>query len=258
MALGRHPYEVGRHLEDARLHPRLARLPGAAAEPVEIDRGVLRAVARQQLDVLHRQEQLVVAGVVDFQAVVRGAGGLDGLEADESADAMIDMDDEVAGGQARHLGDEVLCPFRGLARPHQAVAENVLLADHGEVLGLEALLEPEHGKPDLRLRQSERRRPVADEGKVEQPVVGEHVAHAIAGAVAPQREHHALAGRLQVIDVRLHGFEHVGTRLGALRREIPPLPRSRRRSPTPSLRAPRRATGARACRRRAAHAIRPR
>ena len=154
MALGRDPDEVGRHLEDARLHPRLARLPGAAAEPVEIDRGLLRAVARQQLDVLHRQEQLVVAGVVDFQAVVRRAGGLDGLEADESADAVIDVDDEIAGGEARHLGDEVLRALRRLARPHQAIAENVLLADHGEALGLEALLEPEHGEPDLRLRQA--------------------------------------------------------------------------------------------------------
>ena len=55
-------------------------------------------------------------------------------------------------------------------------------------------------------------------------MIGEHVAHAVAGAVAPQREHDALAGRLQALDMGLHGFEHVGAGLGALRREISPLP----------------------------------
>ena len=66
-------------LADAVLDPRLARLPGDAAEPVELDAGLLRAVARQHLDVLDRQEQLVVAGIVDSQAVVRRAGDLDRL-----------------------------------------------------------------------------------------------------------------------------------------------------------------------------------
>ena len=78
LPLGRDLDQFARDLADAALHARLARLPAAAAEAVEIDRGFLRAVARQQLDVLHRQEQLVAARVVQFQAVVRGAGGLDG------------------------------------------------------------------------------------------------------------------------------------------------------------------------------------
>ena len=72
-----------------------------AAEPVELDARLLRAVARQQLDVLDRQEQLVAAGIVDFQAVVRRAGGLDRLQADEAADAVVDVHDEVAGREAR-------------------------------------------------------------------------------------------------------------------------------------------------------------
>ena len=91
--------QLAGHLADAVLHPRLARLPGGAAEPVELDAGLLRAVARQKLDVLDRQEQLVAAGVVDFQAVVRRARGLDGAQADEAADAVIDVDDEIAGGR---------------------------------------------------------------------------------------------------------------------------------------------------------------
>ena len=118
-ALGRDLDQLGRHLADALLHARLARLPGAAAEPVELDRRLLGAVARQELDVLDRQEQLVVAGIVDLQAVVRRAGGLDGLEPDEAADAVIDMDDEIARREARGLGDEVLgaLGWRGAAAP---------------------------------------------------------------------------------------------------------------------------------------------
>ena len=68
-------------LADAVFHPRLARLPGGRAEPVKLDARALRAVARQELDILDRQEQLVAAGVMDFQAVVRRARGLDGAQA---------------------------------------------------------------------------------------------------------------------------------------------------------------------------------
>ena len=41
----------------------LAGLPGAAAQPVELDPGLVRAEARQKLDVLDRQEQPVAAGI---------------------------------------------------------------------------------------------------------------------------------------------------------------------------------------------------
>ena len=93
---------------DAVFHPRLARLPRRRAEAIELGAGLLRAVARQKLDVLDRQEQLVAAGIMDFEAVVRRAGGFDGAQPDEAADAVIDVDDEIAGGEARHLGDEIV------------------------------------------------------------------------------------------------------------------------------------------------------
>ena len=146
-------------LADAILHPRFARLPAGAAEPVELDVGVLRAVARQQLDVLDRQIELGVFGVVDFQAVVRRAGGLDVLQSDEAADAVIDMDDQIAGREAGHLGDEIVRALRRAARPHQPVAQNVLLADDGDVRGLETAFEAQHRERDLRLRQRQGLRP---------------------------------------------------------------------------------------------------
>ena len=50
--------------------------------------------------------------------------------------------------------------------------------------------------------------------------------HAVARAFAPQRDHHLLALRLQRLDMRDHGFEHVDGAVGALRREIAALPRA--------------------------------
>ena len=146
-------------LADAVLHPRLARLPGGAAEPVELDAGALGAVARQKLDVLDRQEQLVAAGIVDFQTIVRRARGLDGAQADKAADAVIDVDDEIAGREARDFGDEI---FRALALParaNQALAENVFFGDQRDVGGLEAGLDAEHGERCFVARQRQRRRP---------------------------------------------------------------------------------------------------
>ena len=60
-------------LADALLEARLARLPGDAAQPVELHAALGRAVARQQLDVLDRQIELVAPGVGDLQAIVRRA-----------------------------------------------------------------------------------------------------------------------------------------------------------------------------------------
>ena len=132
------------HLADALLEPRLPRLPADAAELVERDLGLLRAVARQELDVLDREIDPVAAGIDDLEAIVRRARRLDGAEAVEAADAVVDMDDEVALGEAGRLGDEVGGAAL-LLRPDEAVAEDVLLADDGDVAGLEAGLEAEHG-----------------------------------------------------------------------------------------------------------------
>src|SRR5262249_25158790 len=121
--LGRNLDQLVGDLADATLHARLARLPGSAAQSIELDAGFLRALARQEFDVLDRQDQLVATGVVNLQAVVRRARGLDRRQAHEAADAVIDVHNEVAGRQARHLGDEVFRPPRHPTRAHQAIAE---------------------------------------------------------------------------------------------------------------------------------------
>ena len=182
-ALGGDADELAGHLAHALLQPRLARLPPGPAELVELAR--LRAVARQKLQVLDRQEQPVAAGVVDLEAVVRRAGRLDRLQADEAADAVVDVDDEIARRQRRGFGEHVLGAALALDAPDQPVAENVLLADDREIRRLEALLERDHrqrqraGARRLRLMEG------GDELQRFQPVLGEHVAQPFARAVAP-------------------------------------------------------------------------
>ncbi len=182
-ALGGDADEFARHFAHALLQARLARLPARAAEPVEFAR--LRAVARQELEVLDRQEEPVAAGIVNLEAVVRRAGRLDRLQADEAPDAVVDMDDEIAGGQRARFRQHVLGAAPALRLADQPVAENVLLADNGEVRRLEPLFERDH-----RERQRARTRGPGlvvgrDELERFEPVLGQHMAQPLARAVAP-------------------------------------------------------------------------
>ena len=97
LALGRDCDQLAGDVADALLDPRLARLPGDAAEPVELHRRVLRAVARQHLDVLDRHEQLVVAGIDHAQAIMRRARDFERDEPVIAADAVLVMHHQIAG-----------------------------------------------------------------------------------------------------------------------------------------------------------------
>ena len=187
----------------------MAALPAGAAEPVELRLGVFRAVAREKLEVLDRQEQLVVAGVVDLEAIVRRARDLDRPQADEAADAVVHMDHEIARREARDLLQEVLRAARLLAGADEPVAEDVLLADEGEVAGREPLLEPENRQRDRAGRQAEGLGERADGLELLQPVLGQHGAQPVARALAPGRDHDALALAEQVADLGRGRFEDV-------------------------------------------------
>ncbi len=226
MPLGRDLDQFAGDLADAVLELGLARLPAAAAQPIQFDIGVVGAVARQQFDVFDRQEQLCFGGIMQFEAVMRRAADLDRLQADKAPDAVLDMDHEIAGRKARDLGDEVIELAACLARPHQAVAEDVLLADDGEFVGLETAFHADDRQHGLVARRRLHRAPGVDAGEVGELVIPQHAAHAVARAFAPQRDHHLLALRLQRQHMRHHGLEHVDRRVGALGREVAALPRA--------------------------------
>ncbi len=81
-------------------------------------------------------------------------------------------------------------------------------------------LDAEDGERHLRARQSERLRPCGDRAEIVQAVLGQHVAHALTRAVAPQPDGDALAAGLQRLDVRGDRLEHVLARLAAFGGEV--------------------------------------
>ena len=147
---------------------------------------------------------------------MRGLEHGDGLETEEAADAVVGVHDEIADRQARRLGEHVDGTALLAARAHQAIAEDVLLADDGDLRRLETLLEAQH----------------ADGGRVagqrQRLGVGFHALHVLEAVVAEQRRQPlARAGRprgdddaarlaLQAADVPDDGVEYVDVALLAL------------------------------------------
>ena len=216
LALGGDADQLASHVEQAALQLRLARLPGAAAQLVERGFRRIRAVARQKLDVLDRQEQPVVAGIADFEAVVRGAGGLDGLQADEAADAVVGMDDDIAMRQRSGLGDEIGGALLALGAPHQAVAQNVLLRDDDERVGLEAGLQRQHGESRLARRQFFNLGQRRDRLEIAEMMFGQDLAETVERAFGPAGDDDAAFGGAFLGDVLDRHVEDIGVGVGTL------------------------------------------
>jgi hypothetical protein len=224
-ALGGDADQAVGHLAQAFLGASLAGLPGGAAQPVELHALGIGAVAGQEVDVLHRQVELGLAAVVDLQGVVRRTLHVEGLQPLVAADAVVDVHHEVALGQGGGFGQEVGGAPAPL-RPRQPVAEDVGLGDDRQAVGLEPGLQRQH-HPLRRLRV---RRPggvpVGGEGDALQPVVGEHRAQPVGGALGPGGEQHPLAVAAEGLGVVGGGFEQVDAVALALGREAAPLARA--------------------------------
>ena len=152
-ALGRGADQAVRHVEQAALEARLARLPAGAAEAVERGCRVFAAVAREHFDVLDRQVELVVAGVENDQTVMRGAPRVDGLKPCIAADSVVDMHREIAFRQGAGLGEEIRRPAPPRRRARQPIAENVLFAQQRQAVADEAMLQRQHHCGDGARRQ---------------------------------------------------------------------------------------------------------
>ena len=86
---------------------RLRALPRRAAEA--IDRRPRRAgVLLDQVEPLDRHEQLVLAGVAQLEELLHAVADADLLQADEHADAVVDVDDEVADLEVAQVGEKRL------------------------------------------------------------------------------------------------------------------------------------------------------
>ena len=121
-AFGRDSDQPVGHVGDALLQPGLARLPGDAAQAVELGALLARAVAAQHVDVLDRHEQLVAAFVGQPQAVVTRELDFERHQALVAADAVLAVHDQVAVAQRRGLGDEALRRPALAGRARQPIA----------------------------------------------------------------------------------------------------------------------------------------
>ncbi len=94
-----------RHIAHRLLDARFGFLPRRPTEPIE--RGPRRAgVHLNEIEPLDRDEQFVLARIPELHELLRISSDVDALEADEQPDAVIDVDDEVAGLQIAEIGKE--------------------------------------------------------------------------------------------------------------------------------------------------------
>ena len=112
------------HIADTLLELGLLGLPSHPAKFVQLC--PLRPVAGQKFDIFDRKVELVALGVFDFDAIMGCACRLDGLEPDEPANAVIDVNDKITSRKAGGLGERVgsLFPSRLANDPF---AQDILL-----------------------------------------------------------------------------------------------------------------------------------
>ncbi len=214
-------HQLFRHVADALLHPRLARLPRSPAQAVELPRPAFGAVAGYDLDVFDRDEQFVVPGIDQHQAVVRGPADVDGLQSFVSSDPVFGMDDQIALVDVRNAGDQVFGPDLDPVAAHHALAQDVLFGDQGDPIGqLEAARQSQDNRRRLRLA-----------GNGRSPIVGGLQGHATLAQDGHQADprpfgigvdHDPPSVGQQGLDIIRRFLEHVGVRSGPGIAEIAP------------------------------------
>ncbi len=187
------------HGLDGFLGPGPGLLPGVRAQLVE--RGQLGAGLGELLDeveVLDRHEQLVAVAVVELDELPALALDLDAAQAAEDADAVIRVDDVVAGLEVLELGEEG--PARGPADDDLLLGEDVLLGEEVELfLGVaEASGERPDEERNLVARRDRERRLGLDDGDL---ALAEQRGHALAGAGAQQVDGAEVALGLEPLEV---------------------------------------------------------
>ena len=217
-------HQLVRHVPEPLLDLGLAGLPTGPAEPVETGSRLFGAVAGKDFDVLHRHEQLVIAGIHQLQAIMGCPSGTDGLQPHIPADAMVDMDDEVAGGQGGDLLQERIGLPALAGRARQPVAENVLLGDDGEVGRLEAVLQRQDDRRGMAGSQPAHPGKAVDRLQLPHAVLAQHRHQPVPGACGVAGDQHAPSFGAFQPGMLAHRIERAGVRIGADIGEVPAPP----------------------------------
>src|SRR5580658_1232912 len=120
------------------------------------------------------------------------------------------MNDEIAGGKRTRFSENVLGAAPALRLPYETIAENVLLANDGEVRRFEPLFERDDSE---RQRASARcRRLMIGRYELEwfEAMLGQHVTQPLARTVAPAGDDHIQAPLAQRPHMRDRAVEHIG------------------------------------------------
>ena len=143
-----------------------------------------------------------------------------------AADAVLFMDDKIAGGEARRLGDELVEVAPPARRARQPVAQNILLAEHDQPVAREALFERQDHQSDGRLRQPGERRAIGHRPQIRKAALAQHRRQPLGGAGAVRGDRRTLARFALAVEMVAHRLEQIDLRVGALGGEILRWPRA--------------------------------
>ena len=234
LPLGRDLDQLARHLADAALQPRLARLPGAAAEPVELDarsppsRSATGARCSRPAGTACRRRHSGSRGSRAARPPPRWSAGPTKRPMPWSTCTTRSPAARLVTSAMKFSGR-----LRGAARPHQAVAEDVLLADDRERRRSRSpASRPSTASATSRLRQRQRLGPVGDD----RPRLASPWSASTWLMRSREPSLHSamttrLPRRLQRLDVLGHGLEDVAARPRRARARSCGPAACRRRSP---------------------------
>ncbi len=214
--------QVARHLGGRALGPRLHVVPGLGAELRERRRRAVRAdVAREPIELVGRHEDPVPVAVLDLEVVARDVRDRLGVEARETAEAVIGVNHHVAGAQLRERLERAAA--RALRALGAAAAQQAVVRDHrglqlrgDEPLAQACLREPQSLAETL---------VIVDEPR---PQAREVVGGAL-GLAAPVPGHHRrVAGAHELLQLRLRFVDRARRGVGGLRAELVRLVRGHR------------------------------
>ena len=168
-----------RHVLDALLHLGLAGLPSRAAKLVNRHAAGLRAEPAQHLDIFNRQKQLLITVIENAQAIMAGMVHIQRHQTIVPPNTVILVHHQIALGDFRRLGNELICPLALARRAGDALAEQILFADQRQLLRHKAALKPQGDQTRLGQLRIPRRFPGLRHHGLE-PVLGQKMGNALA------------------------------------------------------------------------------
>ncbi len=127
------------------------------------------------------------------------------------------MDDEIAGRKSSGLGNEILGAFGAAAGPGEAFAEDILLADEGDILDHEAALDAQDGEGAIIPRHRADSVKRADRRLLGEAVIGQNAHQPVARTFGPAGDDDLEAALLQRADM----LDNTVKDIGVLGRRIP-------------------------------------